>query len=116
MSRRKKEKPDGMKGEKIKVNVDGEMVEAYFYSNRKTLTITSRIFVGKPPKVGGWAEIIGGRVLIWTEDSPDGSWLPKGFVCAMDGPDAPADNDGDWLIEGVKILNDHLEMKLIQYD
>lgn len=115
MSRRKKEKPDGMKCEKTEVVSDGETVTAYYYNGRKTMTVTSRIFVGKPPRVGGWVEIIGGRVLIWTEDNPDGSWLPKGFICAMDGPADSADIDGGWQIEGVKILNDHLEMKLIQY-
>lgn len=125
MSRRKKEKPDGMKCEKTEVVLDGETVTAYYYNGRKTMTASFRMFVGKLPKVGGWARIRGGWVWVWTEDDPTSApsariFLPQTASARIFLPQTgyqpdPA-LDGDWLIEGVEILNDHVEVKLIQYD
>ena len=83
MSRRKKEKPDDMEGEEI--------------------------------KVGGWATIRGGFVWVWTEDDPTSALSARIFLPLTGYQPDPA-MDGDWLIEGVEILNDHVEVKLIQYD
>ena len=79
MSRRKKEKPDGMEGEEIERNVEGETVTAYYYKGRKTLTVAFRRFVGKLPKVGGWAMISGGTVSLYTEEDDGEPITIRGF-------------------------------------
>ena len=120
MSRRKKEEPDGMEGEEIEWGVDtsklgGETVAAYYYNGRRTMTVTFRRFVGKLPKVGGWAMTSGGTVSLYTEEDDGEPITIRGFFPKI-SYQADPDLDGNWLIEGVEILNDHVELKLIQYD
>ncbi len=62
--------------------------------------VSMKYFVGDPPKVGGWAFIKSGRIS-FDDGTPSFEWAEE-----------KNELNGNWLIVGVEILEDCLQLKL----